>query len=427
MKRFLIASLLLVTGVLSAQTTGILGQLVKWDQITGQPEYLLSPVTLERGEAMVPGGAVVALGGNAFRIHFNPGGGGIPGGGGNSGGGGGGPLAVEAGMVAPWAGSDDSPPEGWLVCDGSLYETNAWPELYKAIERIYTPDTDDGDKFRVPDYRGKVLEGVLPYGGVAGNPAFPVGYMYDPRIGPPGDPGATLGIGSINPSFMQTTNEAIRHSSVAPSQAVLWLIKARTHIEGAVMDGAVMFGDAWAMTNNAGIMELTVDLNSLGGLGNYKETWPTNGYLRSVTEFTKEYTFSSVAGTGFKTTTSLTPAVPYWQLVTHWCNLMGGSGVTSWAHPRMCRARVILIPPAGVPPVVAYPEYPGAGVVVGSAIGAYTHYPQWGAEAHSTFVIPPNYQAKVEYWVFTADTTSRATRLYTYAIAYRLPLLEPAD
>lgn len=54
-------------------------------------------------------------------------------------------------------------PSGWLMCDGALYDTSAYPALYAGIGRAYSDVgaiPDPGTKFRVPDLRNRVPVGV---------------------------------------------------------------------------------------------------------------------------------------------------------------------------------------------------------------------------------------------------------------------------
>jgi len=63
-----------------------------------------------------------------------------------------------AGAIIPFGGNTDKIPDGWLLCDGTLYSTTEHPELFDAIG--YNWGTTDPDLFRVPDLRGVFLRGV---------------------------------------------------------------------------------------------------------------------------------------------------------------------------------------------------------------------------------------------------------------------------
>lgn len=61
------------------------------------------------------------------------------------------------GSVVAWPTSVTRLPEGWLVCDGSLLRTDAYPELFKKLGYEYG---GGGRNFKVPDYRGYFLRGL---------------------------------------------------------------------------------------------------------------------------------------------------------------------------------------------------------------------------------------------------------------------------
>ena len=78
------------------------------------------------------------------------------------------------GVVLPFAGQ--TPPDGWLLCDGSAISQEMYPALFEAIDNTYNtqinPTTNTAwtapvaGQFRVPDYRGSFLRGVgSPYAG----------------------------------------------------------------------------------------------------------------------------------------------------------------------------------------------------------------------------------------------------------------------
>ena len=63
---------------------------------------------------------------------------------------------VPAGTVLPFGGS--TPPNGYLLCDGTSYHVSTYPELYAAIGTAW--GTVDGNHFNVPDLQGRFLRGV---------------------------------------------------------------------------------------------------------------------------------------------------------------------------------------------------------------------------------------------------------------------------
>ncbi|MDQ8202390.1 phage tail protein [Pelagicoccus sp. SDUM812003] len=70
-----------------------------------------------------------------------------------------------AGMIAPFAGSSDKVPDGWLLCDGSELVASAYPELYDIIGKSWGGRQESAgettiDYFNLPDLRGMFLRGA---------------------------------------------------------------------------------------------------------------------------------------------------------------------------------------------------------------------------------------------------------------------------
>mgnify|MGYP003882523643 CR=1 FL=1 len=61
-------------------------------------------------------------------------------------------FVMPVGAVIPYAGS--SAPDGWMMCDGSTYDTSAFRDLFAVIGYTYG---GSGSQFRVPDLRGRVV------------------------------------------------------------------------------------------------------------------------------------------------------------------------------------------------------------------------------------------------------------------------------
>jgi len=61
------------------------------------------------------------------------------------------------GMMIPFAGTLEKIPAGWLLCDGSLVDKNAYPELYAALGNSWGGNSTH---FNLPDCRGNFLRGV---------------------------------------------------------------------------------------------------------------------------------------------------------------------------------------------------------------------------------------------------------------------------
>ena len=68
--------------------------------------------------------------------------------------------AMPPGSIVVYAGS--TPPDGWLLCDGALYDITAAPELFKVIEFTYGSDALK-KAFRVPDLQTRVPVGMKPF------------------------------------------------------------------------------------------------------------------------------------------------------------------------------------------------------------------------------------------------------------------------
>ena len=65
--------------------------------------------------------------------------------------------ANPAGTVITFAG--ETVPTGYLECDGSIFDRATYPNLFNAINTIYTYDDDPDTQFRVPDLRGEFVRG----------------------------------------------------------------------------------------------------------------------------------------------------------------------------------------------------------------------------------------------------------------------------
>lgn len=59
------------------------------------------------------------------------------------------------GSIVWFAGADA--PDGWLLCDGALYASEVYPELFAAVGYTYG---GSGDYFAVPDLRGRMPVGA---------------------------------------------------------------------------------------------------------------------------------------------------------------------------------------------------------------------------------------------------------------------------
>lgn len=60
------------------------------------------------------------------------------------------------GTVVSWAGEAKSIPKAWMLCDGKLLDRGKYQELFNAIGTSWG---GQGDKFNLPDLRGRFLRG----------------------------------------------------------------------------------------------------------------------------------------------------------------------------------------------------------------------------------------------------------------------------
>ena len=67
---------------------------------------------------------------------------------------------VPVGSVLPFGGDINTVPEGFLLCDGTEYDVDDYPELFEVIKYTYST-SDDLAVFKVPDLRGRVPVGML--------------------------------------------------------------------------------------------------------------------------------------------------------------------------------------------------------------------------------------------------------------------------
>ncbi|MCK5355242.1 MAG: tail fiber protein [Methyloprofundus sp.] len=66
---------------------------------------------------------------------------------------------IPVGSVMPFAGSINTIPVGWLLCDGSAINRVTYADLFTVINTIHGSG-DSEDSFHLPDYRGRFLRGV---------------------------------------------------------------------------------------------------------------------------------------------------------------------------------------------------------------------------------------------------------------------------
>lgn len=72
---------------------------------------------------------------------------------------------VPIGAIIMWP--SDTPPEGWLLCDGKTYDRAQYPELFAVVGGAF--GALDNRTFTVPDMRGRFPLGQDDMGGTSAN------------------------------------------------------------------------------------------------------------------------------------------------------------------------------------------------------------------------------------------------------------------
>ena len=100
-------------------------------------------------------------------------------------------TGLPVGTIMAWGGTDKTVPAGWMVCNGKALSKTGYKELFAAIGTSWG---SAGDKFNLPDLRGRFLRGVD--GGT--------GRDSDANKRAPANPGgSSLGAGSIQEDCLQ--------------------------------------------------------------------------------------------------------------------------------------------------------------------------------------------------------------------------------
>jgi microcystin-dependent protein len=68
-------------------------------------------------------------------------------------------LLVPVGLEAFYG--SVTPPTGWLLCDGSIVTTAAYPQLFGVLGTSSGTGYGDGASFHLPDYRGRFPRGLV--------------------------------------------------------------------------------------------------------------------------------------------------------------------------------------------------------------------------------------------------------------------------
>lgn len=142
-------------------------------------------------------------------------------------------IVSQAGIISMW--SMTTPPDGWLICDGSAVSRAEYPNLFAVIGAYYGAG-DGVNTFNIPDARGRVLVGT------DGSFEFPsVGSKYGTKT-------HTL-VQSELPSHDHSLNDP-GHTHFTDAAAI-----ATAGVQGGVGVNALIAGagNATALNNTTGI------------------------------------------------------------------------------------------------------------------------------------------------------------------------------
>jgi len=185
-----------------------------------------------------------------------------------------------AGTVAAFAGTGDKVPFGWLLCDGSPYDTQERPELkelYQTIGTDYGNTAGHDGWFNVPDYRGLFLRGV------------------DDPDGPQGKNAANRDVDSDmrkSHTDWETTVKGIvgsvQNYTTAPPKNNFWANLKHTHGYGRAVAGYPRAGGTEPPLNTEGRATsdpaLSDKQNTSEGGGD-EETRPKNVYVNWIIKY----------------------------------------------------------------------------------------------------------------------------------------------
>ncbi|HEY8169799.1 MAG TPA: phage tail protein [Candidatus Limnocylindria bacterium] len=139
------------------------------------------------------------------------------------------------GSVIAYAGA--TAPAGWLLCDGTLVDRAAYPELFAAIGTNHGEDSEQ-TKFALPDYRGMFLRGVT--GATNTDPDASVRAAQGPGGNAGNAVGSTqlwevnphvhqLGTGSADSFGMVPANDPANTERLASFKADFWNVSGVVH------------------------------------------------------------------------------------------------------------------------------------------------------------------------------------------------------
>jgi hypothetical protein len=107
--------------------------------VTGAGELFIEPATNSSIGGIIVGSGLNVSGSGVLAVDAVP------------------PGSVPSGLVQWFAGQ--TPPTGWVYCDGTTFLIATYPALYAVIGRIYSSLATPANSFKVPDLRGQFLRG----------------------------------------------------------------------------------------------------------------------------------------------------------------------------------------------------------------------------------------------------------------------------
>ncbi len=162
--------------------------------------------------------------------------------------------SLPVGTIIAWGGASSSIPANWMLCNGKALSKSVYTELFTAIGTSWG---SAGDKFNLPDLRGRFLRGDD-----AGTGRDP-----DVKKRKPSNPGGSAtGVGSVQEDMMQNHTHAqtphshqYEHTQVASAAASgtgfwaydvgSWYYKMSTSVNANIMGATRYNTKSWV---NAG-------------------------------------------------------------------------------------------------------------------------------------------------------------------------------
>jgi microcystin-dependent protein len=175
------------------------------------------------------------------------------------------PVLYDIGDIK-WSGSNIAPVGPWLLCDGLLYSTTDYPNLYAAIGTNFNTGGESPTQFRVPDLRGRAA--VVVNSGTGRLP------LWADSIGGSGG----------EADHVLTISETPIHTHIADPHT--HILTPHTHAEGTatptIINGGLEAPAASAFPSvgitgpaSDGIVDAVVTIESTGGDGSHNNVQPS--------------------------------------------------------------------------------------------------------------------------------------------------------